>query len=660
MNYCILVTISRNGISFRYNRMDGDNRFVDFMQDGGGEMPFAIECVGNEFVIGKSALESATQKLAPNAFANIFDTCKEMRTFRFAGRDEQLNKLPFYAIKHYINKILQNCFYGVVGNIDSNVSKLPLVFLFAPELDTDKKLFISSPFEKGGFQNMCSISYHQLLLPVVMGTIPEKQRAKVAIMVSVDKNDLLLQFYDAETKESLMDSIRIEGQGSDPRLKQAKDLIWAGLYSYNYQPREPEEDILREAALRFLNSNVRMVNEELCMSDGSMQDYCLSRDDLDMSAIGEATRLVSHHLNEALHHNGLNVSQCQVILVGKAATDYFENIFGQMPLAYPAKKVTDKERNLMLDRLLGLVRKADYQVSNLFASTSKAKDIPVDSKAITVDSELPVEDVPVPTSADKRKVRVMKADINAKLRANDMKGAYAVYDQLKGWIAQKGFIEWDEELSRLAETMGSVKRKVKEVSPSEEKQHPVPKPISEDPKKFPVVDLKKLRREFHRETADIKALVRTGRKDDAVIALEKLEVRLHHDNIYEFDSDLADIRKEYGLNDAVNVKRDIPVAPAKKTMSDAGKMLQKGQFAEAKRKFASEGNSEMAQACSKLIRAKRSIASYVSGLDSVRRSRNVTSKQNAIKELENSLALYRQYGLVTKEIGQLIEQYKSI
>ena len=639
--------------------MDGDNRFVDFMQDGGGEMPFAIECVGNEFVIGKSALESATQKLAPNAFANIFDTCKEMRTFRFAGRDEQLNKLPFYAIKHYINKILQNCFYGVVGNIDSNVSKLPLVFLFAPELDTDKKLFISSPFEKGGFQNMCSISYHQLLLPVVMGTIPEKQRAKVAIMVSVDKNDLLLQFYDAETKESLMDSIRIEGQGSDPRLKQAKDLIWAGLYSYNYQPREPEEDILREAALRFLNSNVRMVNEELCMSDGSMQDYCLSRDDLDMSAIGEATRLVSHHLNEALNHNGLNVSQCQVILVGKAATDYFENIFGQMPLAYPAKKVTDKEKNLMLDRLLGLVRKADYQVSNLFASTPKAKDIPVDSKATTVDSELPVEDVPVPTSADKRKVRVMKADINAKLRVNDMKGAYAVYDQLKGWIAQKGFIEWDEELSRLAETMGGLKRNEKKTSERKEKITSVPQSVSDIPKKVPVVDMKKIRREFHRETADIKALARTGRKDDARIALDKLEARLHRDDIQEFDTGMADIRKEYCLEKDVAKRKE--VEPVKKKMSEAEKLLQKGLFAEAKRKFASEeGNSEMAQACSKLIRAKRNIASYVSGIDSVRRSRNMTSKQNAIRELENGMALYRQYGLSTLEIEQLIEQYQTI
>ena len=205
MNYCILVTISRNSISFRYNRMDGDNRFVDFMQDGGSEMPFAIECVGNEFVIGKSALESATKQLAQNAFANIFDTCKETRTFRFAGRDEQLNKLPFYAIKDYIGKILSDRFYGEVGNIDSNVSKLPLVLLFAPELDTDKKLFITRPFEKGGFQNICSISYHQLLLPIIMDSLPEKQKPNVAIMVSVDRNDLILQFYDAVTDKPLAD-----------------------------------------------------------------------------------------------------------------------------------------------------------------------------------------------------------------------------------------------------------------------------------------------------------------------------------------------------------------------------------------------------------------------------------------------------------------------
>ena len=633
--------------------MDGDNRFVNFMQDGGSEMPFAIECVGNEFVIGKSALESATKQLAPNAFANIFDTCKEMRTFRFAGRDEQLNKLPFYAIKDYVGKILSDCFYGEVGNIDSNVSRLPLVFLFTPELDTDKKLFITSPFEKGGFQNMCSISYHQLLLPIVMDSLPEKKKPKVAIMVSVDKNDLILQFYDAVTDKLLADLVRIKGQGSDPRLKQAMDLIWAGLNNYNYQPREPEENVLRDAALKFLNSNLRTVNDVLCMSDGSMQDYCLSRDELDMSAIGEACRLVSHHLNEALINKGLSIQQCQIILVGNAATDYFENIFSQLALSYPVKKVLEKEKNLMLDRLLSLVKKANYEVSNLFSKRTENIVVPPYSSSLSDNNA-----IHTPSHTDKRKVRIMMADIKAKLRGSDVKGAYAIYDELKLWLEQNSFHEWDVELENVIKGLDRV---VKEPSPSEDKQHPVPKPTSENPKKSPVVDLKKLRREFHRETADIKALVRTGRKDDAVIALKKLEVRLHHDKVHAFDSDLADIRKEYGLIDAVKIILDNPVASAKKTKSEAEKMLQKGLFAEAKRKFASEeGNSEMAQVCSKLIRAKRNIASYASGIDSIRRSHNVTSKQNAIKELENSLALYRQYGLETIDIEQLIEQYKTI
>ena len=633
--------------------MDGDNRFVNFMQDGGSEMPFAIECVGNEFVIGKSALESATKQLAPNAFANIFDTCKEMRTFRFAGRDEQLNKLPFYAIKDYVGKILSDCFYGEVGNIDSNVSRLPLVFLFTPELDTDKKLFITSPFEKGGFQNMCSISYHQLLLPIVMDSLPEKKKPKVAIMVSVDKNDLILQFYDAVTDKLLADLVRIKGQGSDPRLKQAMDLIWAGLNNYNYQPREPEENVLRDAALKFLNSNLRTVNDVLCMSDGSMQDYCLSRDELDMSAIGEACRLVSHHLNEALINKGLSIQQCQIILVGNAATDYFENIFSQLALSYPVKKVLEKEKNLMLDRLLSLVKKANYEVSNLFSKRTENIVVPPYSSSLSDNNA-----IHTPSHTDKRKVRIMMADIKAKLRGSDVKGAYAIYDELKLWLEQNSFHEWDVELENVIKGLDRV---VKEPSPSEDKQHPVPKPTSENPKKSPVVDLKKLRREFHRETADIKALVRTGRKDDAVIALKKLEVRLHHDKVHAFDSDLADIRKEYGLIDAVKIILDNPVASAKKTKSEAEKMLQKGLFAEAKRKFASEeGNSEMAQVCSKLIRAKRNIASYASGIDSIRRSHNVTSKQNAIKELKNSLALYRQYGLETIDIEQLIEQYKTI
>ena len=104
VNYCILVTITADAIAFRYNRSDGDNRFVDYAPNGEVNMPFAILCTGNKFVIGRSAYEAACHNHNPNAYANIFSTCTASRTFKFADRDEPLGKLPYYAIRCYIDR----------------------------------------------------------------------------------------------------------------------------------------------------------------------------------------------------------------------------------------------------------------------------------------------------------------------------------------------------------------------------------------------------------------------------------------------------------------------------------------------------------------------------------------------------------------------------
>ena len=646
MNYCILVTISRNSISFRYNRMDGDNRFVDFMQDGGSEMPFAIECVGNEFVIGKSALESAIKKLAPNAFANIFDTCKEMRTFRFAGRDEQLNKLPFYAIKDYVGKILSDRFYGQVGNIDNNVSKLPLVFLFTPELDTDKKLFITSPFEKGGFQNICSISYHQLLLPIIMDSLPEKQNPNVAIMVSVDRNDLILQFYDAVTDKLLADLVRIKGQGSDPRLKQAMDLIWAGLNNYNYQPRDPEENVLRDAALKFLNSNLRTVNDVLCMSDGSMQDYCLSRDELDMSAIGEACRLVSHHLNEALINKGLSIQQCQIILVGNAATDYFENIFSQMALAYPVKTVLEKEKNLMLDRLLGLVKKANYEVSNLFSKRTENMVAPPYSSC---SSENDAIHTPSPT--DKRKVRTMMAEIKGKIRVKNYGEATTLAHSLLDNLRKLKIDFWDKDIHSLLEEIPKEDPK-KEPKPKEEPKCPPKEETKEDSKKY--------QREVRRQIAEAKAAIRKGDMRTAEKMLKTLKKAMNNKGFSLFDKEIDSALASAQPPQHASESKSSSTKTATKKLAGSEQLLVAGQFSEAKRAFASEGNSAMAQLCSELIKSKRTISSYQSELEAAIRNRNKSVATKAVRELTTLLATYQKYGIRSTELKQLINNYKTI
>ena len=358
VNYCILVTITADAIAFRYNRSDGDNRFVDYAPNGEVNMPFAILCTGNKFVIGRSAYEAACHNHNPNAYANIFSTCTASRTFKFADRDEPLGKLPYYAIRCYIEQILSNIFYNQTGTLESNVARLPLMFLFGPELDTNKQRFILSPFEEGGFQNMRDYNYARLLLPVVASQTPPSDRKRVSgvVLVSVDGDDLLVQLYDAVRHEPLGNVVRIDGQGRDPRIGEAANHIWNCLYNYNYKKRELEEHILREAAERFLSSTAQEVNDVLRMSDGTMQDYMLRRTELDMSAASTASRMVLYQLGNELARHGLSAQQCRVVLAGRAATDYFENLFAQGRWALPITKVTAREKQMLLDRLLGDVK----------------------------------------------------------------------------------------------------------------------------------------------------------------------------------------------------------------------------------------------------------------------------------------------------------------
>ncbi len=588
-------------------------------------MPFAIECAGNEFVIGQKALETATKGLSQNAFANIFDTCKGIKTFQFSGRDEQLNKLPYYAIRYYISKILSDSFYGEKGTIDSNVSKLPLVFLFTPELDTNKRLFITNSFEQAGFQNLYSISYHQLLLPVAMDSLSQvRQKVKVAIMVSVDAGDLLLQAFDVEAGNALDETIRIEGKGSDPRLKQATDLIWSRLFGYNYKSREPEEEMLKAAAWDFLNGDSSSVNGSLLMSDGSKQDYFLNRSDLDVSAIGEVRNLVEYKLNNFLLSHGLQKQQCMVVLVGNAATDYFEKIFSPMAWAAVAK-VQDKMKRAMLDRLYKMVADANYEVHNLFGP--RVQHPPTSSTESG------------PTAEENKQYRVLVAEIKGKLRAHNVNDASRLIAKLDAWVKKKGFTQWNagiEELKKCVCGQDVITITISDPPRSELKREP----------SVPPVDKKTLHRQVRIDLAEVMALARTGKGNEAEKRFRKIEADLHKKGVTDFDDELKKVKSTIGEK----VTTTPPEQPEKeKTRAEL--LMQNGDFAEAKREFALQGNSAMAQACSKLIEAKRTIAKYTG-------KRSAVPKRKAVEELEGCASLYRLHGLATDEIEQLIRQYK--
>ena len=382
------------------------------------------------------------------------------------------------------------------------------------------------------------------------------------------------------------------------------------------------------------------------MSDGSMQDYCLSRDELDMSAIGEACRLVSHHLNEALINKGLSIQQCQIILVGNAATDYFENIFSQMALAYPVKTVLEKEKNLMLDRLLGLVKKANYEVSNLFSKRTENMVAPPYSSC---SSENDAIHTPSPT--DKRKVRTMMAEIKGKIRVKNYGEATTLAHSLLDNLRKLKIDFWDKDIHSLLEEIPKEDPK-KEPKPKEEPKCPPKEETKEDSKKY--------QREVRRQIAEAKAAIRKGDMRTAEKMLKTLKKAMNNKGFSLFDKEIDSALASAQPPQHASESKSSSTKTATKKLAGSEQLLAAGQFSEAKRAFASEGNSAMAQLCSELIKSKRTISSYQSELEATIRNRNKSVATKAVRELTTLLATYQKYGICSTELKQLINNYKTI
>ena len=674
VNYCILVTITADAIAFRYNRSDGDNRFVDYAPNGEVNMPFAILCTGNKFVIGRSAYEAACHNHNPNAYANIFSTCTASRTFKFADRDEPLGKLPYYAIRCYIEQILSNIFYNQTGTLESNVARLPLMFLFGPELDTNKQRFILSPFEEGGFQNMRDYNYARLLLPVVASQTPPPDRKRVSgvVLVSVDGDDLLVQLYDAVRHEPLGNVVRIDGQGRDPRIGEAANHIWNCLYNYNYKDRALEEHILREAAERFLSSTAQEVNDVLRMSDGTMQDYMLRRTELDMSAASTASRMVLYQLGNELARHGLSAQQCRVVLAGRAATDYFENLFAQGRWALPITKVTAREKQMLLDRLLGDVKASGYNLGKGGTAGHKPErnpGPPPEPPAGPTGTEVPgADDDPLLVIRYKRRVEIMTREAKAKIAAADYKAARNKIKELLDELHNAPVHAYDAQLEELL-------AQIPQTAPTPKPQ-PAPdnatagQPQPPAPPATPQPELTE--REVRMRLAPLREMVKTNYKQaEAEFAYLKAQAKLIGKatldrKMQEFAHLFAKVQtvetktKSTGCaipnSDKTNVKKET-VAPKSK----AATLLSQGRYQEAKKAFAMAHDSTMSALCTKLIKYTMRVERAIKPeLVSVKTAHNHTKAQAYLKDLLELHECQQQAGIDTTETDTLVEAYKKI
>ena len=188
----------------------------------------------------------------------------------------------------------------------------------------------------------------------------------------------------------------------------------------------------------------------------------------------------------------------------------------------------------------------------------------------------------------------------------------------------------------------------------------LPKPIEPktvEPKKE---EPKKYQREVRTQIAGAKAKIRKGDLSSAITLLSSLKKSMNEKGIYDFDKSIDEVLNTINVPaKSDSTEKEVFTTSTVKMVSEAEQLLASGKFPEAKRAFAAESNSAMAQICSGLIKSKRTITLYQSGLESAKRSSNKTTAATAIRELLSLLKIYKTYNIDSTSIEELINNYKS-
>lgn len=359
MKYCILIEITRDTISFLYNKDNGENRFTPCTEES--VMPLAVLCEGDRLVVGDYALKEA-RRGNKNAFDRLFNTIQQRRNISYRGNDYDINKLLLLVIEKYISDFFERVLLRSQGSIEDNRNALPLLISFGNDLKENERTFVRSLLTDNGYGHVEVVDSNALLLEVLYNN---KVRPRAYLFVGRSDNDLYCRL---RTGGNYTKEFRLEGVANDPRVAKAEKKIWEDICQRDYYP-SPEEkkrdkQIVHDRAKSFVQSGKAELEGTITLSNNREYDYFLEARSLNSGGrrtLPEAWIRGESIIEEALNSCDLSPNDCHVVLADKdAATDYIKSLF--VDKFSTTLLSTDLNREQVRELLLKDVKRRGYQV----------------------------------------------------------------------------------------------------------------------------------------------------------------------------------------------------------------------------------------------------------------------------------------------------------
>ncbi len=687
MKYCLLINISRDFISFSYNK-EGDKGFVPYGEEP--VKPLAVYCQGNEISMGKYALSEA-QKGNKYAHANLFDAMSSTELIEYKGQKYDINKLLFFAMEKYVAEFFDKILMRSEGSLEDNRAHFPVVVLFNPDLKFFERDYVINSLIKGGYGNLLSVNASHIFEKVVCSRM---DAGAIPIFVGGDGYNL----YCESDKAKLSELVTMEKVAMDPRIDRAMRIMRSDIICQGYDEYRSDKDsdmsVLRKHASNFLNSSKKELMFSVLLSDGFTYDLFLKRSDFGISSgsISEEAMVAFGNLKMLLEASGTHASQCYIVLTGReVVNEYVENLFRHY---FPnVVGVNDEQRLRALQALADKVISVDYDFTKTGLNTKEAdeafysgkfKEAREKYKALnSVKVEGKIANC---TSCikDERRIREFLS-MPFEAQSREKNDILNILDKwAKMGVGDDYINSQREKLDKQAVRVGS-----KEEQVNEDPAPPIPihieKPVSistnsEADKAFVDGRFKEARELYKgmdsaavkekidnctscikderriREFISMPAEAQRHEKDDILGIFIKWAKMGVCDNYISLQKEKLD---KHTTQRIPNPKEELD-GIGEKLPLEGEQLMKELKFKEAKAWFADNGLTSKARDCSTLIKAIRYLKAYKAEMMSIKNNHNLQLAKSHIEDMRSWRAIYTSYGLDTKEIDDVINSYKLI
>ena len=624
--YKIIISISHRRISFEYWQMGSGEVKLLPMPGCEWPAPLAFYSSPTGIVVGEEAQRAAANG-TKDAFGQYFEYLVTNETYSYGEQQKSIGKILLDAAETLFSRFFREVLLNKYGALTDNRATMPLTIVCEADIKPNERAYISYLFTDSGFNKTKVVDYDDYIANYCSEVLSKQYTCNKVLVAWTEGSDLDFTLFDVNDKNKRQHET-LPNLGIDPRFEYVKNLIWSDFCEQNpFLMRDDSvESIINREATDYLNSSAPTVKAQITLPDGIKYQYYLDRNRINFLQSDNGI-VIKQGLDKFLNSANVSKGETLLILRGIAAN----NAYFEQTLSHGFLKIVKSDGKLRGDIMKLLIKDST-------PTPPDEPQLPVVGPPKPPAPPLP----PEPTRDDKKKVRLATANIKGKIRIKDFDGARNQIQNLSDELHNMGLLPFfDAEIEELRKLIPA--------------PHPPRDRTPKQPSLPPVSTSYNWKREEKTTMAEAKAKARCGNKEEAVNIAKTLLARLHADGERSFDEEITTFISEH----TAPVQKPKPgTKPAQ--VSRATKLLQDGRFAEAKKEFAKEQNSEMAQVCTSLIKSTKTIEMYSSGLESVKRNKNKSAVALALKALTETRQLYDKHNIDTQKIDSLITEYKQL